>query len=326
MGGVLDRADCCGVSKLIRHMEVQGMKAIVLENEHLQLVFIPQLGSKMISMTNKHTGREWLDRPEGRAFQTPDYGSLWGDWDRCGWDELFPSISPCVYPEAPWSGIQVPDHGELWPLPWQVEHVDDCTLLFTVHGVRWPYQLQKQVCLQGNQIHLAYKLSNLCPYPLQYLWAPHPLVAASSTMKVKFPASVQKVIISGASEGWLGQRGGELDWPSAYSSERVNQLDQMPPPEAGLYYKLYATEAVPEGWCAIEDLETGESFTFTYDADRLPYLGLWVNAKGWGGEYHLALEPSSGHLDDLAEARQRGASATIAPFSEQQWTLCCTVR
>jgi len=44
-------------------------------------------------------------------------------------------------------------------------------------------------------------------------------------------------------------------------------------PEAGVYYKIYAADPVQEGWC---------------------------------GEYHLALEPSSGYLDHLGEAREQG--------------------
>jgi len=311
---------------LITDIEESGFPGVALENDHLRVIFIPQLGSKMISLINKHTKREWLDRPAGREFRKPDYGSLWGDWDRCGWDEMFPSIDACAYPEAPWAGVEVPDHGELWPLPWKCEAIDDMTLLFSVHGVRWPYQLQKRVRLEENRIRFSYKLINLSPYPLPYLWAPHPIVAAKPTMKVKFPQSVTSACVSMSSKEWLGQRGSEVSWPQAYLSDREVKLDRMPMPEAGLYYKIYAADPVQEGWCSIEDEATGESFTFSYDAENLPYLGIWMNARGWGGEYHLALEPSSGYLDHLGEARQQVKCATIQSHAEQKWELVCTIQ
>ncbi|GGE01433.1 DUF4432 family protein [Paenibacillus nasutitermitis] len=309
---------------LITHNEESGFPGVVLENDHLRLAFIPQLGSKMISLMNKRTKREWLDRPAGREFRKPDYGSLWGDWDRCGWDEMFPSIDSCAYPEGPWAGIEVPDHGELWPLPWEHEVVDDMTLLFSVHGVRWPYQLQKRVRLENNRIRFFYKLINLSPYPLPYIWAPHPIIAAKPTLKVKFPLSVEKAFVSISSNDWLGNRGSELSWPQACLSDQEVKLDQMP--DAGAYYKIYSADPVTEGWCSIEDEATGESFTFTYNAESLPYLGLWVNARGWGGEYHLALEPSSGHLDHLGEARRQGKCSTIQPYAVQRWALVCTIQ
>ena len=41
-----------------------------------------------------------------------------GDYDASGFDECFPTIGACAYPEAPWQGVIAPDHGELWTLPW----------------------------------------------------------------------------------------------------------------------------------------------------------------------------------------------------------------
>jgi len=315
-----------GVRRLITDSAVNGLRSVVLENDRLRLVFIPQLGSKMISLMNKRTRREWLDRPAGREFQKPVYGSLWGDWDRCGWDEMLPSIDPCSYPEAQWADIEVPDHGELWSLPWRHEVVNDVTLLFSVSGVRWPYQLQKQVRLEENRIHFSYKLINCSSYSLPYLWAPHPIVSARPSMKVKFPLSVKEVSVSMSSNDWLGQRGNKLSWPHYCLPDREVRLDRMPMPDDGVYYKIYAAAPMSEGWCSIEDEATGESFTFTYSADCLPYLGLWMNAKGWGGEYHLALEPSSGYLDNLGEARQQERCAILQSHNNQQWELVCTIQ
>ena len=41
-----------------------------------------------------------------------------GDHDTGGWDEIFPSVNPCVVPGSPWEGRQITDHGELWHRTW----------------------------------------------------------------------------------------------------------------------------------------------------------------------------------------------------------------
>ena len=61
-----------------------------------------------------------------------------------GFDEVFPSIESCYYPVEPWEGVKVPDHGEVWSLPWRYEVHEDSVDL-SVHGVRFPYRLQKKI-------------------------------------------------------------------------------------------------------------------------------------------------------------------------------------
>ncbi len=44
-----------------------------------------------------------------------------GDYDIGGFDECLPTISACLYPEPPFAGVMMPDHGEVWALPWKYE-------------------------------------------------------------------------------------------------------------------------------------------------------------------------------------------------------------
>lgn len=45
-----------------------------------------------------------------------------------------------------------------------------------------------------------------------------------------------------------------------------------------------------------------------YDARKLPYLGVWITAGGFRGDYNCALEPSSGYYDDIRTARENGTA------------------
>jgi len=55
-----------------------------------------------------------------RPFKPVAYGAVFVDQDMSGWDEMFPTINACTYPApSPYAGITLPDHGEVWVLPWE---------------------------------------------------------------------------------------------------------------------------------------------------------------------------------------------------------------
>ena len=78
------------------------------------------------------------------AFARTGYGDPYGTGEFAGFDEMFPTISRCFYESRRGRGHEVPDHGEVWSIPWEsAEGFDHVT--FTVNGVRFPYRLQKTV-------------------------------------------------------------------------------------------------------------------------------------------------------------------------------------
>src|ERR1035438_5385336 len=96
----------------------QGFRLYSMCNEETELVIVPELGARIVSLKNLRTGREWLWFPRSGLKL---FGNHWGeDFSRsplAGIDECFPTIAPCV-----WDGRSLPDHGELWNTAW---HVDD---------------------------------------------------------------------------------------------------------------------------------------------------------------------------------------------------------
>ncbi|HUE75220.1 MAG TPA: DUF5107 domain-containing protein, partial [Chloroflexota bacterium] len=128
----------------VREMLVDDLPALALESDAIRLVVLPTVSGKMISLVDHSTGREWLWRSPTRRLQPPRYASNFADWDISGFDECFPGIEEGPYPEFPWAGVEVPDHGEWWTLPWN-SRVDDGEIVLSLHGVRFPYQVEKRI-------------------------------------------------------------------------------------------------------------------------------------------------------------------------------------
>lgn len=49
-----------------------------------------------------------------------------------------------------------------------------------------------------------------------------------------------------------------------------------------------------------------------YDVKKLPYLGVWVTAGGFEGDYNCALEPSDGFYDSVRKAGENGRLPVLA--------------
>ena len=83
----------------------------------MELEVVPELGAKIISLKDLRSGREWLwHPPHGRKLFRNRPGDDFFRSPLVGIDECFPTIAPCV-----WEGRNLPDHGELWSLPWTVD-------------------------------------------------------------------------------------------------------------------------------------------------------------------------------------------------------------
>jgi len=119
----------------------EGYPAWVGETEAMALTVVPKLGGKAISLVNKRTNREWLWR-SGKPLGNGGYGTPFSAGDESGWDEMFPAINAGTYPDAPWQGTAIPDHGEVWALPWSDWQAGE-ELRLRVNGVKFPYTLSK---------------------------------------------------------------------------------------------------------------------------------------------------------------------------------------
>jgi galactose mutarotase-like enzyme len=303
--------------------QVAGYEAWIGESMGVSLTVVPALGSKATSLRNRKTGREWLYQPEqrGRKYGNKGYGSIYKFSDRSGWDEMFPTINACNYPEFPWEDVEIPDHGEVWSITWEAQ-VNNGGLVCRTNGVRLPYSLRKTYrFLSASILRIEYEATNESAEPLSFLWAAHPLLQLRDGMKLLVPPGMDQIVVSYSHNDRLGKPGDICEWPVVHRDGGSITLN-IAEPDKGLHAeKYYFRHPATEGWAALLDPGTGEKLTFRYPVDRVPYLAVWANYGGNGGDYNLAIEPATGFLDNLHDAAIHRLTSVIPPHGTYDWFL-----
>jgi len=289
-------------------------------NSFIELTIAANLGSKVISLKNLKTGREWLSRTDNR-LGNKGYASSFADSDGSGWDEMFPTINVCRYPEFPWQEVELPDHGEVWSVPWHVI-AHEGKLSCDVYGVRMPYHLKKTYAFTKEQrLRIDYSVQNLSPFPFSFLWAAHPLFQVEEGTEILVPHEMNTIVVSYSQDDRLGQRGDLQKWPIPYGEQEQIRLNVVEAATARTAEKYYFLGELPEGMASLLDPVTGEQLTMLFPQDKVPYLSIWSNAGGYLGQYHVAIEPATGFLDDLTYAMERKSAAIVEAHGTYEWFL-----
>ncbi|MHB9035432.1 MAG: aldose epimerase family protein [Armatimonadota bacterium] len=304
---------------VLRKETVDGLPCLVLESEHIVCKFLPDLGGKMIALTDKRSGREWIKPKRQVTYIKIGYGANYGDFDRTGFDECFPDIAEAKYPYEPWKCATIPDHGEIWTIPWNWEKADK-GLRMWVHGVRFPYVFHKDIALDGEQLVIGYKVENPTPCEMPCMWSSHPIFEIEEGMRVLIPRP-EKVIIDYSKNDRLGDYLDELDWPITRDASGAEvDLSTFGPKSNGTADKIFACH-VSDGYAALHEPISGDYVGFTFDTREVPHVGLWSNIGGWPEnepDYNCALEPCSGYPDKLG----MGEHQIVPSNGELRWKLC----
>ena len=306
----------------------KGLNAIVLENDALCVTFLPDYACKTAGLVSKKTGREFLFQSTRETLEIPPYAAPFSRYDSSGFDEVFPSIDACPYPYGKYAGTPVPDHGEVWALPW------DCTpdtahnaLSACVKSPRLPYILSKHVSLRGNEIRFAYRVQNTSDEPFYFIWTPHCLLACSPATRLLVPDNLREVISVEHGTQHLGPWGTRHTYPLTTDvNGKPFDLAATEPATAKNCEKFYFTSRNTAGWCGIRHTDSGEELLYRYDADKVPFLGVWKTHGGYRGDYNIALEPCTGIYDDLYLAYKIRRAAAVAPQGEYAWNFTILIR
>lgn len=299
---------CTGHSE-IKHMKYRELNAIKLENSVLKLIILPDKGANMASLVHKPSGRDWLWH-NPKPYRLPEYDSLFHEFDLSGFDDCFPTVGRCHYPDGAWKGIAVPDHGEVWALPWDYK-IEGQTARFWVHGVRFPYLMEKDISLAGNEVVISYKVINYAPQPLKLLWAAHPLVAVEPGMELQLPAGTSIK--------------GDLSSLSIQTKQGKDKAVFLTIGDsASKIARKVFTDRLPEGWCAFYEPQTGDFLKFIFPKEKIPYVGIWINQGAFpSGERHFnaALEPTNAAVETLQIADKEGLLIPIPAKDTMEWNL-----
>ncbi len=149
-----------------------------------------------------------------------------------GWDEMVPTVDAARYPgTGPYEGVELPDHGEAWRLPWTVtgDGRMECS------GRVLPWKLERRIVL-GDSVRLEYRYTNLGDTPFYAYWCAHPLFRYEIDMNVQVGGDVPRPE-AGKSRKVFLRRGSvdhaRLAWKSGSAVEIV--WDRQVTPYVGVW-------------------------------------------------------------------------------------------
>jgi galactose mutarotase-like enzyme len=293
---------------------------LAIASTDLRVVVAPSLGGRVVSLTDRRTGREWLV-----AGERPDPPDAWAGEDVAflgreswGWDECLPTVSRCADPSRP-GAPSLRDHGDVWGRALEVG-LTDGRLVVELPPARWPYRFRRSLAIDGPSVTVGYDLANERADPLPFLWSMHPVLALEPGSRLIAPG-VTGVRLTHAAGTGLGVPA-EVDWPIARRPDGSGlDLAEIRGIEAGEALKLYGRVDGGSGRSAALAPD-GSWVAFTWDAGFAPVLGLWVDAGGWPPDdprAQVAIEPTTSEDDDLVGALAHGRAVMLAPGERRRW-------
>lgn len=306
-----------------------GLLFLVLENTHLRATILPAIGGKMVKLTRRQSGTQFLLQPALEYSETrlPYYGAEYLQYDPGGFDDCFPTVGASRWPiqndNGQHSTIHFPDHGELWGIPWNY-HISDNSVYLSVKGVRFDYEFSKTIRLEQESLHIGYKLINLSNSPLVYLWSAQPLLEIQTDSQILFNDRVENVLLDWTTDEDVGHSGDCLPWPCLSGKDDTNYAF-IPSPESSFAMKFY-TDALAADYCGYMRSDTGEKLIIEFDPEEIAYVGILLRYIGGPNspEHNrstIALQPSRGRPDSLQQAYARKECAELNAFGMEQWSL-----
>jgi galactose mutarotase-like enzyme len=301
---------------------------VVIRSGACSLTVLPQFGGKIASI--QINGSELLQVPLAPiAPRTPDMSFDAGD--ASGWDECLPSVAACTVPTAA-GPASIPDHGDLWRVPWQDISANHDEASITLHAECFslPLEIQRKLTLSetgtGYRLAVDYKLINTGKTPTPWSWAAHPLFKAVAGDRILLPPSIHSLRVEGSGSDRLGRSGDIVKWPiAALASGGVTDLSVAQAPGSRIGDKLFAGPlAAHENWCVLERPSAGVRIRVSFNPAENPYLGLWICYGGWPDgpgpkQTCVALEPATAPVDSLAHPGPW--SRVLDPGKSEFWAM-----
>lgn len=296
--------------------------ALTLESDLLCAQFLPGTGAKLASLVYKARNFELLVQGPGEEYLLQPFDGIYTGGECTGFDDMFPTIDTCYYDRYPWEGIKMADHGEVWSLPWETRIEDDC-LSFAVHGVRFPYTLQKQVTFPHEHIlRLDYVLTNHSEFEFDFLWAAHMMINIMDGTELVLPEGIQKIVGAFTLSGDFGKYGEEFDWPVGELADGSQKdFRRLAPRAAKETYKYFVKGRLPTGWCAIKVHPANFSLGVSFPVQAVPYLGILPNSGGWRDYYNIFIEPCTTSFDRPDVGRHRNELSSVKAHDQYRWHL-----
>jgi hypothetical protein len=317
---------------------VVGWRSVVLENDLIRVVVLPDKGAELHQLTDLRTGTdvlfaaEWGLRPPG-AEHLPGSGDDEFMWNYAGgWQELFPSVNEaCVY-----RGGRIPFHGEVASLPWEHEVLapggDEVRVRFWTDARATPFLVERTLGLRDGEADLVIDgtVTNRSTEAAHFVWGHHCVVGPpflEAGCRLEIPA---RTIVT-QPELWEPETarlepGRRASWPLAPLRDGGSvDLREIPGPEARSHDDLYVTD-LEEGWLSVSNRRLQLGFRLEWDHELFAWIVLWQPYGGaiappLAGSYALGIEPWTSNM-----SLERSVEAGLATEVEGGASLSTSLR
>lgn len=298
----------------------KSQNAVTIESKTIKVQFLPRFGSNMCSLFYKLKNIELLVQRKGK-YKIGSYGSSYVKAECAGVDDMFPTIDECFYENHPWKGIHIPDHGEVWAIPWDIM-IENEKIHFFTYGVRFPYKVDKLVYFESDYVlRIDYKVTNLSSFDLDFMWVAHCMLISETGLCINLPEEVKTVVCTWDIDGLI-EYGKELNWPVYHNSlGKENNLGLMGMKESGRAIKYFVKDAMSNGWCKLEYPKSELTVTFTFSVKSVPYLGILLNEGKWSNLYNIFIEPATAPFDRLDVSKIHSKCSNVKANSTYEWYL-----
>jgi len=286
-----------------------GMRAILLQNEHLQIVILLDKGAEIIQFLYKpldvdflwHSANPARDPrmfvPAGGSASTPFFDHWTG-----GWFEVLPNGGPsCNYLDA-----ELGTFAETINVPWEYSILEDSpsqvSIALWIYTYRTPFLLKKLLRLKSNQsvLQIRESVTNLGSEPMEFMWGHHPVVGPpflDENCRLYAPKCMVQVFHD---EDGPDHRMGlfqEEEWPFI-KDRNGNELDLrvIPARSSKSMDNCYLKDFI-DGWIAVINHKLGVGFGLAWDPKVFRYTWIWQafgGGKGYpwyGRTYNMGIEP-----------------------------------
>lgn len=290
------------------------MEQVILENDFLKVVILPEFGGKITEIWDKRANYQWLWTDPSRKIRDRKIGESYESHDISGFDDCFPNIGVSKYPLD--SSLELPDHGDLWTqnASWNA-NTNSCTTV--IKGVSFNYLFERTLSLKGESLEVNYLIQNKDKSEFIGFWSAHPLFNAVDGMQIELSGNPRMTKEFGFS-GRMGSDGedgyaGHLDsynWPLTVGTDgNVHDLSIINL-ERSLTDKVVLASPL-DGEIVLRNPKFGCAIGFNFDPEEIPYVGICFNLNAWPftGQTGcwLAIEPTQGATDKLSESTELDA-------------------
>ena len=302
---------------------VAGQPAVILENIGVRVVVLPGLGGKVLSIVDKRADLELLWRNARVPLRPASFGSGYDDQFIGGWDELYPNDLP-----EELAGEPMPDHGELWAVPWSASvGSNEAGVWVELHvtGAITGTDVVKRIRLgHGPELTVDYRITNAGRTDQPFLWKSHVAVVLHPDTVVGMAAA--EVLVDEFGSPRARPESGRFTWPHLEADGTRHDLRTLPDTEVRGVSEFLLATSMERGECSVTHPEQGSGLRLSWDLEDLP--SCWSFASyggGWRGLDVLVLEPCTGYPLSVADGVRAGTHQTLPAGATRSWTLTARV-